>query len=287
MNLRLDRLATLYLVSPVGGPAYGKKRAIPVLMYHGVGIEDHPERDAYYRTTVSPARFQLQMEQLFRWGFKTCTLAQALSSLNSSVGGVADKVVITFDDGFLDFYTGAFPALDRFGFTATMFLPTGFIADSVTAFNGRDCLTWAQIRELQHHGIEFGSHTVTHPQLRMLNPAEVKRELTDSKQMIEDKTGIPTVSFAYPYAFPQVDSDFKKMLRDTLEDAGYRNGVCTIVGRANRQSDPFFLERLPMNDLDDEALFRAKLSGAYDWVGSLQSVIKKIRSLNGMRLSRQ
>jgi hypothetical protein len=57
------------------------------------------------------------------------------------------------------------------------------------------------------------------------------------------------------------------------------NGVCTTVGRANTSSDRFFLERLPINDLDDERLLEAKLCGAYDWVGSLQSLVKRVRSI--------
>jgi peptidoglycan/xylan/chitin deacetylase (PgdA/CDA1 family) len=160
-----------------------------------------------------------------------------------------------------------------------MFLPTGFIADTVRQFKSRDCMAWSHVRELQKSGISFGSHTVTHPQLRQLRREDIERELTESKKAIEEKTGHPTESFAYPFAFPQVDTEFKRIIRESLEEAGYQNGVCTIVGRASASSDPFFLERLPLNDLDDECLFRAKLRGAYDWVGSLQSVLKRTRSL--------
>ena len=84
-------------------------------------------------------------------------------------------------------------------------------------------------------------------------------------------------SFAYPYAFPQTDSDFTKMLRDSLCRTGYQNGVCTIVGRANRMSEPLFLERLPVNSCDDAALFGAKLAGAYDWISRSQYLSKMVR----------
>jgi len=165
--------------------------------------------------------------------------------------------------------------------SAAMYLPTAYIADSTTAFNGRKCLNWAQVRELQNHGIEFGSHTVTHPQLRLLPRAQIQAELTDSRRIIEDKTGRVVESFAYPYAFPQVDKDFQAMLKDSLEIAGYRNGVCTTVGRASEESNPFFLERLPVNELDDEPLLEAKMRGAYDWVGTAQSLAKKASSICG------
>lgn len=284
MNFRVDRFATLYLASPLRRFAIWRERVIPILMYHSVGEEDYSERHAYYRTAVSPATFLLHMKYLHRCGYRTCTLAHALSLLGSPENKIADYVVITFDDGYLDFYSEAFPVLNRFGFSAIMFLPTGFIADHAMEFKGRNCLTWSNVRELQKYGIEFGSHTVTHPQLRTLARADIEKELTDSKKTIEDKTGCGTESFAYPFAFPQVDTEFKRLLRESLEKAEYRNGVCTIVGRASVSSNPLFLERLPLNDLDDEPFLCAKLGGAYDWVGSLQSVVQRTRSLSARRL---
>ncbi len=278
MSFRFDRFATLYLTSPLCRLA-GSKKAIPILMYHSVANDEQFDRHGYYRTVVSPATFQLHMEYLHRSGYKTCTPAHAVALLSAPDAQTAGWVVISFDDGFLNFYTEAFPILQRFGYSATMYLPTAFIADSITLFNGRHCLTWSKVRELQNHGIEFGSHTVTHPQLRLLSRSEIARELTDSKKTIEDKTGRAAESFAYPFAFPQADTEFKRALQETLEKAEYRNGVCTIAGRASRSSNPFFLERLPLNDLDDELFLDAKLRGAYDWVGSLQSTVKRARSL--------
>src|ERR1035437_7820808 len=143
---------------------------------------------------------------------------------------------------------------------------------------GRDCLTWSEVRELQRYGISFGSHTVTHPQLRDLGKDDIEKELVNSKKAIEEKTGREVDSFAYPYAFPQTDAEFKKRLRESLHRAGYRSGVCTIVGRAGHGSDPLFMERLPMNGFDDLALFQAKLAGAYDWISKSQSVVKTAKA---------
>ena len=66
-------------------------------------------------------------------------------------------VVLTFDDGYRDFYTDAFPILASFGYTATVYLPTQHIGEDTLAFNGTACLTWNQVRELEKAGIEFGS----------------------------------------------------------------------------------------------------------------------------------
>ena len=132
---------------------------------------------------------------------------------------------------------------------------------------------------MDHNGISFGSHTVTHPQLRELKPSAIRDEVGDSKETIENKLGHEVDSFAYPYAFPQTDSDFKSTLGEFLKEAGYRTGVCTVVGRANRASDPFFLERLPINSWDDDALFQAKLMGAYDWISTTQHIFKMVKAM--------
>jgi peptidoglycan/xylan/chitin deacetylase (PgdA/CDA1 family) len=186
--------------------------------------------------------------------------------------------VITFDDGFSDFYRHAFPALSRHHFSATVFVPTAYIGTQPIKFKGKDCLTWNEIRELRKHGIVFGSHTVTHPQLSTLDATAVRNEIVDSKRTIEDNLGEPVDGFAYPYAFPEEKVSFVRMLRDTLADAGYHQGVSTRIGTARPQEDRYFLRRLPMNSMDDIALFDAKLQGGYDWLHGLQYASKFIRA---------
>jgi peptidoglycan/xylan/chitin deacetylase (PgdA/CDA1 family) len=278
MNFRLDRLATLYIAAPLLRLASQDGRSIPILMYHSITDEDESRVHPYYRTSTSPHVFALQMEQLHLAGYQTCSPAQAVALLESKAKTTSKQVVITFDDGYCDFYQNAFPSLSRFGFTATVYLPTAYIGESALQFKGKDCLTWAEVQELQNHGTLFGSHTVTHPQLSGLNKDAIEMEVRDSKKAIEDKTGRVVDSFAYPYAFPQADAEFKRMLRDTLLSAGYRNGVCTIVGRVGYRSDPLFMERLPVNGLDDQALLQAKLAGAYDWISKPQSLMKAAKT---------
>jgi peptidoglycan/xylan/chitin deacetylase (PgdA/CDA1 family) len=277
MNLRLDRLATLYVAAPLLKLTPQDEYSIPILMYHSIADEDESRVHPYYRTSTSPQAFALQMEQLHQAGYETCSPAQAVSQLETKAKTTSKQFVITFDDGYRDFYQNAFPSLNRFGFTATVYLPTAYIGESTQQFKGKDCLTWVEVQELQNHGILFGSHTVTHPQLSGLSKGAIEIEVRDSKKAIEDNTGRVVDSFAYPYAFPQADADFRKMLRDTLVSAGYSNGVCTIVGRAGQGTDPLFMERLPVNGLDDNALLRAKLTGAYDWISKPQSIMKSAK----------
>ena len=280
MDFRLDRLVTLHVASPLMRLAAKETLAIPILMYHSIAKEDESGIHAYYRTSTSAKAFAAQMEYLYLNGYQSCAPAQAANCLQSDTGRTTKRVVITFDDGYHDFYQEAFPVLNRFGLTATVYLPTVYIGESPLSFMGRDCLTWSEVRELHKYGISFGSHTATHPQLRNLDEHVIENEIMSSKRAIEEKTGSAVDSFAYPYAFPQTETDFKKVLRESLCRAQYRNGVCTVVGRARCSSDPFFMERLPVNSSDDSALFSAKLMGAYDWLAKPQRLMQSLKSIN-------
>ena len=138
-------------------------------------------------------------------------IEEALQSL-SARQSAANCVVITFDDGFRDFYSAAYPILREFGFVATVFLVTGLINDERSQWKGSDLMTWAEVRELQTLGIRFGSHTVSHPELETLEEKRIAWELGQSKLTLEDKLGAPVKSFAYPYAFPEHKPDFHKTL---------------------------------------------------------------------------
>jgi len=277
MKLRLDRLLTVYLAQPAGRVLGLPSKAVPVLMYHSISDQNEEGLHPYYRTTAAPSIFARQMQHLQAEGYRSGTLASAVSHLQQETSVPEKLVVITFDDGFADFYQEAFPVLQRCGLSATMFLPTSYIGERAAQFKGKNCLTWSQVRELARHGITFGSHTATHPRLIELNADQIQDEVATSKKTIEDQLGQVVESFAYPYAFPQTNVEFKKMLRGLLVQAGYRSGVCTTIGRATLGSDSLFLERLPVNADDDPALFSAKLAGAYDWISTAQQISKMVK----------
>ena len=261
MKLRLDRLVTLSCVQPCLKFLAVKDQSVPILMYHSITDEDESAVRAYYRTTTSPSVFALQLQHLRDQGYASWSLADAVNHLQTEGVPGGRFVVITFDDGYTDFRRHAFPILQEYGFTATVFLPTAYIGDSPISFKGRECLTWAEVREMDQNGISFGSHTVTHPQLRELKPSAIRDEVGDSKETIENKLGHEVDSFAYPYAFPQTDSDFKSTLGEFLKEAGYRTGVCTVVGRANRASDPLLSRALAYQLLGRRCLIPSQVDG--------------------------
>jgi len=247
---------------------------VPILMYHRVSdfTEDHV--DPYYQTVTTPRAFADQMEFLCQSHYQAVDLAGAVRLAHGTERNKQRAVVITFDDGFQDFYTNAFPILEKYSLTATVFLPTAYIGETVQRFKGTDCLTWTQVRELWRLGVHFGSHSVTHPQLKGMTATNIRAEIQCSKVTIEDKLGSAVKSFAYPYAFPETDRIFRQRLRAILEESGYENGVSTIIGTVGQTDDRFFVKRLPVNSGDDLRLFKAKLEGAYDWLHALQFAVK-------------
>ena len=247
-------------------------------MYHSVSTER--ERTApYYWTVTEPAIFAAHMEFLAKNGCSGVTLSEGLKLLQSSasVNGGARPVAITFDDGLSDFCSTAVPILRRHGFRATMYLPTGFIADKRRRFNNRECLTWGEIADLHATGFEFGSHTVSHPTLVNLDWPEIRAELRESKAAIEARLQSPVTAFAYPYAFPQHRTSFVERFTDLLMQTGYLTCVTTMIGRVRARDGLLSLKRLPINSGDDEKLFCAKLDGRYDWLATAQTIFKRLK----------
>ncbi|MCA1651991.1 MAG: polysaccharide deacetylase family protein [Acidobacteria bacterium] len=131
--MHVDRVATVFVARPL--LAIGMLRAkpgIPILMYHSVSDDLETGVAAYYRLVTSAARFREQMRVLKDHGYHTIDLLEAVRQLQNQTMGNRKLVAITFDDGFRDFATCAWPVLTEFGFSATMFLPTAFIGRSAS-----------------------------------------------------------------------------------------------------------------------------------------------------------
>jgi len=276
---RLDRCLTLHFFQRVlNGARSPSEASIPILMYHSISDDPEPGIPGYYRVSTSPSRFREQMHWLKEQGYDAVGIPEALRRLEAQASDAARSVVLTFDDGFHDFLRHAWPVLRDCGQTATVFLPTAFIGAIRKSFKGRECLTWSEVRDLHRDGVSFGSHTVTHPKLYDLEWKDIQRELLDSRVRIEDEVQVPAICFAYPYAYPQEDREFVHRFEQELVNQGYRAAVTSVIGRAGFRSNPLRLERLPVNDGDDEQFFKAKLAGAYDWMADAQAVVRRMKA---------
>jgi peptidoglycan/xylan/chitin deacetylase (PgdA/CDA1 family) len=263
---RIDRLVTVYVCHPVAKlTGWTAKHYVPILTYHSISENLFGRVHPYHHINTPVSIFEMQMRWLRRAGYRTIGLSELMNGFETKQD-LSKTVVLTFDDGYQDFYTDAFLLLRQFGFTATVFLATDRIQDSSVRVEGADYLTWSQVRELHSAGIAFGSHSVTHADLRSLGPEQIDYELGYSKETIEQKIGASVESFSYPFALPEEDGDFIRYLADTLENVGYSNGVSSAIGRAKPRDSRFFLSRLSVNSWDDVELLRAKVEGGYDWL---------------------
>jgi len=278
---RIDRLATLYFFYPLRlkiRPC--KERHIPILMYHSISENNENGVHPYYRINTSPYIFAQHMEFLYENNYSVISLQDVKKCFESREKISYKYVVITFDDGYNNFYTQAFPILQKYGFTATVFLPTGLIDNKSLKLKEKEHLSWDEVRELHSKDISFGSHTVSHPQLKRLKRDEIEKEMRKSKEDIEEKLGESIDSFSYPYKFPEEDREFIRYLGDLLQECGYKYGVSTRIGTTSKKDDIYFLKRVPVNSCDDILFFKTKLEGGYDWLYMAQYLFKTTKCIN-------
>lgn len=250
------------------------KKPITIVTYHSIGVPLDPY-------TVSPDAFARQMH-FINENYSLLPLGDLFSHVERN-GSLHRAVVVTFDDAFLDFFEVAYPILTDHNIPATVFVPTGYIG----GYNGWDAggdtyrrkplMTEGQLSTLHEGGlISLGSHTVDHVRMAQLPPADMQRQTLDSKSAIEEITGAPVTTFAYPYG--QLD-DFSSETARVLAEAGYLTAVTSHWGTRNSPEDRLWLRRIALADDDSEAVLRLKLEGWYDWIAAKERVAFGIRQL--------
>ena len=150
----------------------------------------------------------------------------------------------SFDDAFRS-AASVFPALDRLGVPIQIFACTGYARDgaplTIVELAGDDLgeiatMTWDELREHADRGVTVSSHTVSHPRLTQLSDDELRRELTESKQELEDELGRPCTELAYPYG------EHDERVRRFTRAAGYERAY----GLRERRRDPYALRRIDL-----------------------------------------
>lgn len=191
-----------------------KAQAVPILYYHSVMQEKGNE------LRMPPEQFEAQMAYLQDKGYQSVSLEKLYQALYRGGTLPPKPIVITFDDGYADNYTNAFPIVSKHGFTATVFMVTSYI-------NGEGFLSWQQLKALDANGWEIAGHTTNHPYLTKIDPSKVLGELSISKKLLEKELGHPVDFFAYPYG------DLNANVVQVLKDTGYLMAVTTQRGWAD------------------------------------------------------
>jgi peptidoglycan/xylan/chitin deacetylase (PgdA/CDA1 family) len=217
------------------------------------------------------------MRYLSDAGYSAVTLQELSGFIERRVPLPAKTIVITFDDGFRNFYTEALPALCEHGFKATVFLVTGFCgghndwAGNPAELPRSELLSWSEIRDASGYGIEFGSHTTTHPDLTRLTRDEVEREITASKHKIADELGIVPVTFAYPFGRSN------PVVRD-LAGQNFISACTTDLGMVYPGCDPGSLNRIDTYYLKNRRVFENIASSGFEHYMRFRQVMRTVRS---------
>ncbi len=220
---------------------------VPILTYHYIGGNPNPADRKRGALSVTPDMFELQMEYLVKEGYTTISLDTLAAVMSGKVGMPGKPVVLSFDDGYIDFYVNAYPILKKYHLNATMFIPTGLMGQP-------SYMTWEQIQEIDRDGLVlFQAHSVTHRDLTTLPGKELRSELTESKLTLEQRLGKKVNWMAYPYG------KFTANIADESRKAGYVGAVSTLDGVYHSVDNLFALKRRSIDGTNSLEAFGGRL----------------------------
>lgn len=199
-----------------------------VLNYHKI---DH----TFISLSVRPEDFDNQMKYLHDNGYHTISPDELYEALAGNGQLPENPVLITFDDGYEDNYTNAYPILRKYDFKATIFVVTGFLDRHKKGY-----LSWDQAREMNKNGINIESHTVNHKSMTDLTDDELRSELVDSKKKAETELGHAVNYVAYP------TGTYNLHIAQMVKEAGYKAAFTIKYGNVDKASNIFALERVPI-----------------------------------------
>ena len=209
---------------------------LPILMYHAIHVMD-PSEAANSGLIVDPETFESHLKALKEAGYYTLSPAEAYKALTENVLPENKKVVwLTFDDSLKDFYTQAYPILQKYQMKATNNVITGFVQA------GReDILTLDEIKEMKKNGMSFEDHTVNHPDLSVSSADTQNSELQDSKEYLDRNLSQTTTTVAYP------SGRYSETTLQLAEKLGYKMGLTTNNGLASLSDGLLSLNRVRVN----------------------------------------
>lgn len=219
--------------------AIDTKAQVVVLCYHRL------EGKAGGPLSIEPELFKQQMQELKTRGLAVISMQDFLAWQRGVKTIPSKSVLITIDDGYLSGYEVGFPVLKEYGYPATYFIYTTYVN------SGGKSITWDQLAELRDAGMEIGSHTVSHQDLRK-KPAKsagdydawLKNEVETSKQILEEKLGIKVATFAYPYGWNN------EKVRSGCQAAGYEASFTVYGQRLGMTTNPLTLGRYDVTTKD-------------------------------------
>ena len=202
-------------------------RTVMVLNYHKV-VDEHMS------LSVPLADFEQHMKWLKEYGYTSITPEELYEFIVNGSELPEKPVLITFDDGYKDNYTNAYPIMKKYGFTGTIFVVTGFLG----VYD--NYMTWEQAKELADNGFSIESHTYSHKSMTEASDEEISKELTKSRDTIKNKLGIDADFMAYP------TGTYNLHIAELVQKAGYKGAFTIKYDNVSRESNVYALERVPI-----------------------------------------
>lgn len=202
-------------------------RAVLVLNYHKIANE-------HKSLSVTLDDFEQHMKWLQEYGFTCITPGQLYDFVANGADLPEKPVLITFDDGYKDNYTNAFPIMKKYGMKGTIFVVTGFLG----VYD--NYLTWDQAKELLEAGFNIESHTYSHKSMTEASDEDITKELVKSRQTIKEKLGIDSDFMAYP------TGTYNLHIAELVKEAGYKGAFTIKYDNVSRDSNVYALERVPV-----------------------------------------
>lgn len=233
-------------------------KGIPILMYHNISSDPSTGSIGH---RMEPETFERQMRYLKEHGYHTVDLGAILDFYQKGIALPEKPIVITIDDGYQGTYHYAFPALQKYGFTATVFV----VSNVVGGLNDFDIraglkpptrmLTWEQIREMDAAGITIGCHTLDHAHLGKVSPSEARRQIVGCKKALEETLGKEVQFFCYPYG------EYNSYVLQVLRECGFRAAVTVNPLLVTGIKDPLQLNRISIPGYMEDEEFASRILG--------------------------
>jgi peptidoglycan/xylan/chitin deacetylase (PgdA/CDA1 family) len=214
--------------------------SIPIFIYHSVRPHiqgESVEQDAF---DVTPELLDEELSYIDTHGYTTISPAELLDIIDGNPGP-EKPVLLTFDDGWQNQFTYAFPLLAKHRAQATFYVYTSPPDHNATHF-----MSWDELRALHDAGMTIGDHTTTHPYLWTLPQDAIEHEIAYSKARLDAELGVPVLDFASPYGF------ITDGIASTTQALGFRSARSTYRGDATAHDDPYRLHGFLVTDSIDD-----------------------------------
>lgn len=247
-----------------------KSNNVRVLVYHSINEQDSKDR---LGLRISRFDFLGQMQSLKEWGYEVLDIGSIFGKPPSDTKIKRKSIILTFDDGYKDFIYNAIPILEEFGYPVTLFVTIEDLQGIKRKITDNywdtwDKISWSELKSiLRNNKVSIGSHGFSHTRFNQLTYNELRKEIVDSKKILENELGRPVDLFSYPHG------TYNRICLKLLREAGYKAAFSGKPGLFSSLAKPHEINRTEIsNHYSLPSEFRKRINGSYDWT-ALKNII--------------